>query len=110
MSAIQFLTWLADHEQTLDSLRQRHVDQWYATGNKTRELVETLLYWGRSESTAVFGEEERIAAIRRILLDNELALADRAIAGLVLLLGQPVRRIVTLRTNEVNMVDDTVRL
>lgn len=80
-----------------------HVDHWYATGNKTRELVETFLYWARShrlcsreidipahrsESTDVFGEAERIAEIRRILLDDEFALADRVIAGPVLLFGQ----------------------
>jgi integrase len=120
-----YLRWLAEADLRLADVTQAHVDGWYAAGPSTRQQVETFLYWARSQRLVAnidiprrsvpagtsFGEAERLAAIRRILLDDEgPTLVNRVIAGLVLLLGQPVNRLVRLRTSNVELSDGVVAL
>ena len=49
-------------------------------------------------------------AIRRILTDDGLALSIRISAGLVLLFGQPVHRLVALRIEDTDTTDTAVRI
>jgi hypothetical protein len=52
----------------------------------------------------------RLAAIRRLLLDDALALDDRIAGCLVVLYGQQASRIAALRISEVSCTDATARL
>ena len=56
------------------------------------------------------GPEARLAAIRRLLLDETLAPGDRLAGCLVALYGQQVSKIAALRTTEVSCADDATRL
>ena len=52
----------------------------------------------------------RLAAIRRLLLDDALALEDRIAGCLVVLYGQQASRIAALRISEVSCTDAAIRL
>jgi hypothetical protein len=52
----------------------------------------------------------RLAAIRRLLLDDALALDDRIAGCLVVLYGQHASQIAALRTGEVSCTDAAIRL
>jgi hypothetical protein len=111
--AAGFLAWLTEHGRSLPELSQADIVRWYAGGPTTRGLVETFLYWAINQrlipritvprrSTAknpAFGDEQRITALRRILLGDDIALPVRVMAGLVLIFGQPLNRIAALRAD-----------
>src|SRR5262249_61385674 len=52
----------------------------------------------------------RLAAIRRLLLDDALALDDRIAGCLVVLYGQQASRIAALRVSDVSCADAAIRL
>jgi hypothetical protein len=56
------------------------------------------------------GTDARLAAIRRLLLDETLAPGDRLIGCLVALYGQQVSRIAALRTTDTSCADGATRL
>jgi hypothetical protein len=86
-----FLAWLTEHDRILSEVTQDDIDNWYAGGTTTRALIETFLYWAMNQrlmlrvtiprrSTAkntAFGDKQRIAALRRILLDDQIATSTR---------------------------------
>lgn len=123
--AIDFIEWLRGRGLALEHLRQADIDGWYAGGPTTRGLVETFLYWAISQrlvhaitvprradndAAATLGDPQRIDAIRRVLTDDSLALSIRISAGLVLLFGQPVHRLVALRIDDADTTGTVVRI
>jgi len=124
--ATGFLAWLrSEHDAHLEILTQAHVDKWHASGPSTRSLVDVFLYWARNQrlisahltvprrqdnAATVLGDDQQLTAIRRILTDDELRLPVRISAGLVLLFGQAVQRLVTLRLNDVDIGTGELRL
>jgi hypothetical protein len=56
------------------------------------------------------GSDARLAAIRRLLLDETLAPGDRIAGCLVMLYGQQVSTIAALRTTDTSCAGDVTRL
>jgi hypothetical protein len=114
--AIAFLAWLDGRGRQLGECTQHDLDQWFATGPTTRQHVITFLSWARqqriihdvaipvisTEGTEARppGTDARLAAIRRLLLDETLALGHRLAGCLVVLYGQQPSRIAALRTTD----------
>ena len=124
--AIAFLAWLAGRGRHLGECTQHDIDTWFGTGPTTRRHVITFLSWARQQriirdievpviSTAGAeacppGPDARLAAIRRLLLDETLAPGDRIAGCLVALYGQQPSRIAALRTTDTSCADGATRL
>jgi hypothetical protein len=124
--AIAFLTWLDGRGRHLGECTQHDLDQWFATGPTTRRHVITFLSWARQQriirnvevpviSTGGAegcppGTDARLAAIRRLLLDENLAPGDRLAGCLVVLYGQQPSRIAALRTTDTSCTGGAARL
>jgi len=122
--AIELLEWLARRGRTLGECSQEDVDAWFATGPSTRCHSVRFLGWAIKSRRVTgikvpprpppirptLGGQERIQAIRRLLLDGTVQLPWRIAGGLVLLFGQTAQHIVELRTDEVDVGDGQVRL
>jgi hypothetical protein len=119
------LAWLASRGHQLGECTQHDLDSWFAAGPSTRQHALTFLSWARHQrilrgiELPVIHTEVgapppapavRLAAIRRLLLDDALALEDRIAGCLVVLYGQQASRIAALRTSEVSCTDAAARL
>jgi hypothetical protein len=123
--AATFLAWLARRGHQLGECTQHDLDSWFAAGPSTRQHALTFLSWARRQrilrgiELPVINTEVgapppapavRLAAIRRLLLDDALALEDRIAGCLVVLYGQQASRIAALRISEVSCADAAIRL
>ena len=124
--AIAFLAWLDGRGRQLGECTQHDLDQWFATGPTTRRHVITFLSWARQQriihdvaipvistggaEACPPGTDARLAAIRRLLLDETLAPGDRLAGCLVVLYGQQPSRIAALRITDASYADGTTRL
>jgi hypothetical protein len=124
--AIAFLAWLADRGRQLGECTQHDLDEWFATGPTTRRHVIAFLSWARQQriicdvdvpvistegaGACPPGPDARLAAIRRLLLDETLAPGDRIAGCLVALYGQQVSRIAALRTTDTSCAAGATRL
>lgn len=121
--AIGFLDWLAGRGRQLETVTQADLDAWYASGPSTRSHVSRFLSWARDQhltrvdqprqqhaSGPIMSEGERLSEINRLLHDHELPATPRLIALLVLLLGQPLSRIVRLPRDSVIIIDGRTSL
>ena len=105
---------------------QHDLDAWFGTGPTTRRHVITFLSWAgqqriirdvevpvisteRAESSPP-GSDARLAAIRRLLLDETLPPGGRIAGCLVALYGQQVGRIAALRTTGTSCAAGATRL
>jgi hypothetical protein len=107
--AAAFLAWLVGRGRHLGDCTQHDLDQWFGTGPTTRRHVITSLSWARQQriicdvaipvisidgaEACPPGPDARLAAIRRLLLDQTLAPGDRLAGCLVVLYGQQPSRI-----------------
>jgi len=123
--AATFLAWLASRGHQLGECTQHDLDSWFAAGPSTRQHALTFLSWARRQrllhgiELPVIHTEAgtppptpavRLAAIRRLLLDDALALEDRIAGCLVVLYAQQASRIAALRIREVSCTDAATRL
>ena len=114
--AAAFLTWLADRGRHLGECTQHDLDEWLGAGPTTRRHVITFLSWARQQciirdldvpvistegaEACPPGPDARLAAIRRLLLDETLTPGDRIAGCLVALYGQQPSRIAALRMTD----------
>jgi hypothetical protein len=124
--AIAFLAWLAGRGRQLGDCTQHDLDQWFATGPTTRRHVITFLSWARQQriihgvaipaistegaGACPPGSDARLAAIRRLLLDETPAPGDRIAGCLVVLYGQQVSTIAALRITDASCAAHATRL
>jgi hypothetical protein len=123
--AIAFLTWLASRGRRLGECTQHDLDRWFASGPSTRQHALTFLSWARCQRIlrgvdlpVIHTEAEapapaaktRLAAIRRLLLNDAIAPGDRIAGCLVVLYGQQVSTIASLRTADVSCTGTAIRL
>jgi len=124
-AAATFLAWLADRGHQLGECTQHDLDSWLSAGPSTRQNALTFLSWARRQrilrgielpvihteaGAAPPAPAVRLAAIRRLLLDDALALDDRIAGCLVVLYGQQASRIAALRVSDVSCADAAIRL
>jgi hypothetical protein len=124
--ATTFLAWLAGRGRHLGECTQQDLDEWFATGPTTRRHVITFLSWARQQriicnvdvpvvstegaEACPPGSDARLAAVRRLLLDETLPLGDRLAGCLVTLYGQQASKIAALRTTELSCSGGEARL
>jgi hypothetical protein len=111
------------HGLTLKTLDQLAFDRWLAEGSTATVRIGTFLRWatpGRliaplalptslpSRKSVELSQGERNAMVRRLLHDESLDIRDRVAGCLVVLFGQPLTRIVTLRTSDIHVTSQSV--
>jgi hypothetical protein len=120
--AIDFLNWLKGRGRTLAECTQHDIDAWFGHGPTTRRHAQPFLYWaintGRARgfrvpfvphrSHPVLAETDRLAALRRLLLDDTLRLPSRIAGAFVLLYGQQANRIRQITVEQVRVAEDGV--
>ena len=124
-AAVELVLWAHSRGLTLKTLDQLAFDRWLTEGSTATIRIAPFLRWATrggllaplalppSQSrrrTLQVPEDERIATIRRLLHDESLDLRDRVAGSLVLLFGQPLTRIVTLRTSDVHVTGQSVAI
>lgn len=121
--AVDFLRWLAARGRSLGELTQHDVDAWFGNGSATRVHAAPFLYWAirtrrvrsvqvpdrKPRSHPSLGHEERLSALRRLLIDDSVDFPLRIAGSLILLFGQPAQRVAELRLGQVQ-IDDGVRI
>ena len=119
--AIKLVLWLHEQDLDLGDLRQDLVDEWIAAGATTRRWVRMFLRWlaragvcGELHvawNTAGHGpppleDEQRFAALRRLLHDGDIDERDRFAGLLLLLYAQPLTRTAALHTSDIATTTD----
>lgn len=122
-AADRFLTWIRECQISLDQLDQATVDTWFALHPDQDARVPQFIRWARREqltparklllpdhakSPRLHDDEAAIyQAARRCLHDHEIAGPVRLAASLILLYGQSLRRIASLRIDDLDLSDPT---
>lgn len=116
IQAGSFLIWLTDRDIPLEGCRQVDLDAWHTEKYATRRPTNAFLSWAMTAPARMptltipiqstrnpdpMGQHHRIAAIQRLTTDETLPLRSRIAGLLVLLLAQPVSRIVRLTIDDV---------
>lgn len=111
-----FLAWLASHDATLDTARQRVVDAYLVEFSDGVRHLPQFLDWAHNRgmcgdlsspsrrpgtSRTALSDEQRWAAVERLLHDGGLPLDTRVIGLFVLLYGQPLSRISRITADQV---------
>jgi hypothetical protein len=124
-AARDFLGWLRSRGQTLAECTQHDIDDWFASGPKTRLLARIFMTFAirqrlcpklhipnppRTVTPAAQPQPERIALVRQLFTDETLPPIDRVVGLLVLLYAQPATRITQIRLDDVTTRDDQVFL
>ncbi len=122
----EFLTVLQCDGKTLDGADQSHIDTWFAGPGARRWLVRPFLVWAhrnrcvpaqltwpksyKGTPTTPLDSEARWRIAQRLITDDSLDPADRIAGALVVFYAQPLARISTLTTADVDAAGDVVHL
>ena len=113
-AAMAFLNFLDDRGMGLQGAAQADMDTWLCTGPSSAAEVADFIDWAmgrklcgelvvasrRSNEGLAMDDDHRFGLVRRLLRDDSLEVADRVAGCLVLLYGQQISRIVTLRRDQ----------
>ena len=123
--AADLLVWLAEHELTLATLRQQHLDWWLADGAEHRKRVRAFITWTvRHKITGPLtalapatrrhadplDPDRRRQLLRTLLADEQLDLRDRVAGLLIIVLCQRISHLVLLTEDDVHEHDGQVLL
>lgn len=122
--AAEFMAWLRAQEVSLLDLSQKTVDYWASQNPGYRDALAVFLRWAsrRQLSPRVQLEQQSnwppstqtsidpVALTRRYLGDPTISSRDRLAACLVVIYGQPVRRIANLMLDDIERTRDTVTI
>lgn len=122
---IKFLSWLHEsHGRLLADCVQADVDSWLADGPTTRHAMCTFFVWAKQArlcqgitighrqalSARQLTQEDRLSWLRECLVNDSETLPYRVAGALLLLYAQPIVRIACLRTTDVVVTPDGLRL
>ncbi|WP_259678222.1 hypothetical protein [Arthrobacter oryzae] len=122
---IKFLTWLKlTHGRTVASCVQADVDTWLADGPTTRHAIRTFFVWAvknrtctnmtigfrQAKTVPLLTQGQRLAMLKACLTDNIATLPYRVAATLLLLYAQPVVKIAAMKSTDVILTPDGLRL
>jgi len=119
-AAIAFVGFLDRRQRALADCTQADVEDWLIEGPPSAAQVGDFLDWtaGRKMTPRFTlpsqpqrggpstDDETRWSTVRRLLYDNDLDLADRVAGCLVLLYGQQLTRIASLRRDQMTITGD----
>lgn len=123
--AATFLTWLDNHQHTLETCTQALLDSRLASTNYSDTVAtRTFLTWAIRARVAprltlpppprgktfTISQAQRLQVLRRLLSDDTMPTADRVIGTLILLYAQSLQRILALRTSDITTTRDDVTL
>jgi len=113
-AGLRLLAWLRARNVTLGTCTQVEVDAWYATASnpagasdfltwaiRQRHCPPLILAGRQRRSPTAGSEQERIALLSRLVDDQSVDLTDRVAGCLVLLLAQPLTRVVALTIDQI---------
>lgn len=121
----RFLRWLREHNADLQHLPQAVLDQWSTEHPGNVADLAVFLRWAARNNltgtatvndrrrwgpTAFLPTEQHWQLANRFLNDDDLPAAHRLLGCLVLLYGQPVRRLATLRRSDVTVTNSTTTI
>jgi hypothetical protein len=122
---IKFLTWLKlTHGRTVASCVQADVDTWLADGPTTRHAIRTFFVWAvknrtctnitigfrQAKTVPLLTQGQRLAMLKACITDNIDTLQYRVAATLLLLYAQPVVKIAAMKSTDVILTPDGLRL
>ncbi|WP_175460644.1 hypothetical protein [Arthrobacter sp. ok909] len=122
---IKFLTWLkTTHRRAVESCVQTDVDAWLADGPTTRHAIRTFFIWAVNNRTCtnitighrqaktmpLLGQDQRLAMLKACLTDDVDTLPYRVAATFLLLYAQPVVNIAAMKSTDVIITPDGLRL
>jgi hypothetical protein len=122
-AAMKLLGWLHEQGRDLRSCTQADLDTWYSTiSEHDRRHLKYFLEWAinshhmravelpkqRWNRSEPFTQEARLAALRRVLTDDQPPLRARVAAALLLLYAQPSTRIARISLDDIQVVDHQV--
>jgi len=122
---IKFLTWLKlTHGRTAVSCVQADVNAWLAEGPTTRHAIRTFFVWAvenrtctnitigfrQAKTVALLTQGQRLAMLKACLTNDVDTLSYRVAAILLLLYAQPVVKIAALKSTDVILTPDGLRL
>ncbi len=108
------LNFLDDRGRAFREAAQADMDTWLCTGPSSAAEVADFIDWAmgrklcgelvvasrRSNEGQAMDDDHRFGLVRRLLRDDSLEVADPVAGCLVLLYGQQISRIVTLRRDQ----------
>ena len=122
---VKFLTWLKlTHRRTLAACLQADIDAWLADGPTTRHAIRTFFVWAvknrtctnitigfrQAKNVPLLTQDQRLAMLKVCLTDNFDTLSYRVAATLLLLYAQPVVKIAAMKSSNVILTPDGLRL
>lgn len=122
---IKFLIWLKlTHGRTVASCVQADVDAWLADGPTTRHAIRTFFVWAvknrtctnitigfrQAKTVPLLTQGQRLAMLKACLIDDIDTLQYRVAATLLLLYAQPVVKIASMKSTDVILTPDGLRL
>jgi hypothetical protein len=122
---IKFLTWLKHTPgRTAASCVQADVDAWLADGPTTRHSIRTFFVWAvenrtctnitigfrQAKTVPLLTQGQRLAMLKACLTDDVDTLSYRVAAILLLLYAQPVVKIAAMKSTDVILTPDGLRL
>ena len=122
---IKFLTWLKlTHGRTAVSCVQADVNAWLAEGPTTRHAIRTFFVWAvenrsctnitigfrQAKTVPLLTQGQRLAMLKACLTNDVDTLSYRVAAILLLLYAQPVVKIAALKSTDVILTPDGLRL
>jgi hypothetical protein len=121
----KFLSWLKlTHGRTATSCVQADVDAWLAKGPTTRHAIRTFFVWAvrnrtctnitigfrQAKTVPLLTQGQRLAMLKACLTDDVDTLSYRVAAVLLLLCAQPVVRIAAMKSTDVILTPEGMRL
>ena len=118
--AISFLDWLHEHNITLATCTQHHVDKWVTSGPAGRRFAKDFVRWAvkrrlatgidiklapRQIPARTMSSEQLTVLVRRFLTDDTIRLPERVAGLLVMCFAQSLSRIVRLRRSDIESSD-----
>jgi len=114
-----FLSSLADRDRDLATCNQADLDQWFCTSPGTNGAVTSFLGWAiktkrcrrlilpvqKRGNAPVLDQSQRLKILNKLLRPDTGRLDRRVAAMLVVLVAQPISRVVSLRVEQLHIND-----
>jgi hypothetical protein len=119
------LVWLTEHDLTLATLQQEHLDWWLTNGTGHRRHARAFIAWtvkhkitrrltviapATRRHADPLDPDRRRTLLRTLLTDEQLDLRDRVAGLLIVVFSQRISQLVLLITDDVHEEDGRVHL